>query len=164
MTDAKGTKNFVLKLQSRRDELTIVRLSVGIQPPREDQRALLAHARVGESGCAGPVPAPRGLGARALFGTRVSRRFVLGGALGLAGIALIFWPEFVRAAGHQLRGARRVARAARQFHDRHGLAQKESACSSTDGSGNTDPAKTTIAKKAPAKNQHILLFIVLSPF
>jgi hypothetical protein len=30
--------------------------------------------------------------------------------------------------------------------------------------GNTDPPKTTIAKKAPAKNQHILLFIVLFPF
>jgi drug/metabolite transporter (DMT)-like permease len=45
-------------------------------------------------------PLVAGLGARALFGTRVTRRFLLGGVLGLSGIALIFWPEFVRAAGN----------------------------------------------------------------
>ncbi|MDE2297746.1 MAG: DMT family transporter [Burkholderiales bacterium] len=45
-------------------------------------------------------PLVSGLGARWLFGVRVSSRFVLGGALGLAGVALIFWPEFGRAAGH----------------------------------------------------------------
>ena len=39
-----------------------------------------------------------GLGAWLLFGVRVSRRFVIGGVLGLAGVALIFWPEFGRAA------------------------------------------------------------------
>jgi drug/metabolite transporter (DMT)-like permease len=41
-------------------------------------------------------PLVTGWGARALFGTRLSRRFVLGGLLGLAGVALIFWPEFAR--------------------------------------------------------------------
>jgi len=40
-----------------------------------------------------------GLGARALFGTRLSARFIVGGLLGLAGVALIFWPEFGKAAG-----------------------------------------------------------------
>jgi drug/metabolite transporter (DMT)-like permease len=44
-------------------------------------------------------PLVTGLGARALFGVRVTRRFVLGGVLGLAGVALIFWPEFGKAAG-----------------------------------------------------------------
>jgi drug/metabolite transporter (DMT)-like permease len=43
-------------------------------------------------------PLVSGLGARLLFGVRVTRRFVLGGLLGLAGVALIFWPEFGRAA------------------------------------------------------------------
>jgi drug/metabolite transporter (DMT)-like permease len=42
-------------------------------------------------------PLLTGLGAQALFGVSVSRRFVLGGTLGLAGVALIFWPEFGRA-------------------------------------------------------------------
>ena len=40
-----------------------------------------------------------GLGARLLYGVRVTRRFVLGGVLGLAGVTLIFWPEFDKAAG-----------------------------------------------------------------
>jgi drug/metabolite transporter (DMT)-like permease len=44
-------------------------------------------------------PLLTGLGARALFGVRVTQRFVTGGLLGLAGVALIFWPEFNRAAG-----------------------------------------------------------------
>ena len=39
-------------------------------------------------------PLVAGLGARALFGVRISRRFVLGGVLGIMGVALIFWPEF----------------------------------------------------------------------
>lgn len=39
-------------------------------------------------------PLITGLGARVLFGVRVGRRFVVGGMLGLAGVALIFWPEF----------------------------------------------------------------------
>ena len=43
-------------------------------------------------------PLVSGLGARALFGVRVTRRFVFGGVLGLAGVALIFWPEFGKAA------------------------------------------------------------------
>ena len=45
---------------------------------------------------AGPLVS--GLGARMLFGTRLSARFVAGGFLGLAGVALIFWPEFDHAA------------------------------------------------------------------
>jgi drug/metabolite transporter (DMT)-like permease len=44
------------------------------------------------------APLVSGLGARLLFDTRVSRRFVVGGLAGLAGVALIFWPEFGRAA------------------------------------------------------------------
>ncbi|MES1163701.1 MAG: EamA family transporter, partial [Rhizobacter sp.] len=40
-----------------------------------------------------------GIAARALFGTRLSARFLVGGLLGLAGVALIFWPEFGKAAG-----------------------------------------------------------------
>lgn len=36
--------------------------------------------------------------ARSFFGTPMSRRVGLGGALGLLGIALIFWPEFARLA------------------------------------------------------------------
>jgi drug/metabolite transporter (DMT)-like permease len=38
-------------------------------------------------------PLVAGLGARAMFGVEVTGRFVLGGVLGLAGVALIFWPE-----------------------------------------------------------------------
>jgi len=44
-------------------------------------------------------PLISGLGAWALFGVRISRRFVFGGVLGIAGVALIFWPEFGKAAG-----------------------------------------------------------------
>jgi drug/metabolite transporter (DMT)-like permease len=40
-----------------------------------------------------------GLAARALFGTRLPARFIVGGLFGLAGVALIFWPEFGKAAG-----------------------------------------------------------------
>jgi drug/metabolite transporter (DMT)-like permease len=39
-------------------------------------------------------PLVTGLGAHWLFETRVTARFITGGALGLAGVALIFWPEF----------------------------------------------------------------------
>jgi drug/metabolite transporter (DMT)-like permease len=42
-------------------------------------------------------PLVTGLGARALFGTALGWRFVLGGVLGLIGVALIFWPEFGKA-------------------------------------------------------------------
>lgn len=35
-----------------------------------------------------------GLGARWLFGVAVGPRFIAGGVLGLAGVALVFWPEF----------------------------------------------------------------------
>jgi drug/metabolite transporter (DMT)-like permease len=34
------------------------------------------------------------LGARAMFGVRMTGRFVLGGVLGVIGVALIFWPQF----------------------------------------------------------------------
>ena len=44
-------------------------------------------------------PLVAGLGARALFGVPVSRRFVVGGWLGVGGVALIFWPEFGKSAG-----------------------------------------------------------------
>ena len=44
-------------------------------------------------------PLVTGLGAHALFGLRVTARFVVGGLLGLAGVALMFWPEFGKAAG-----------------------------------------------------------------
>ena len=43
-------------------------------------------------------PLIAGLGAWLLFGQRVSPRFVGGGVLGLVGVALIFWPEFGKAA------------------------------------------------------------------
>ena len=52
-------------------------------------------------------PLVSGLGARLLFGTRVNRRFVLGGLLGLAGVALIFWPEFSHAGKHAVSSAAR---------------------------------------------------------
>lgn len=44
-------------------------------------------------------PLTSGLGARLLFGAPLTQRFVLGGVLCLAGVALIFWPEFGKAAG-----------------------------------------------------------------
>ncbi len=40
-----------------------------------------------------------GVAARWMFGARLTPRFIAGGMLGVAGIALIFWPEFGRAAG-----------------------------------------------------------------
>ena len=43
-------------------------------------------------------PLVTGLGARGLFGTPLTRRFVFGGVLGLVGVALIFWPEFGKTA------------------------------------------------------------------
>ncbi len=43
-------------------------------------------------------PLVSGLGARLLFGTPVSARFLWGGALSLVGVALIFAPEFAKAA------------------------------------------------------------------
>ncbi len=47
------------------------------------------------------APLTSGLGALLLFGTLITRRFLLGGMMGLAGVALIFWPEFGKAAaGH----------------------------------------------------------------
>ncbi len=42
-------------------------------------------------------PLVTALGARWLFGTRLTRRFAVGGMLGIAGVSLIFWPEFGRA-------------------------------------------------------------------
>jgi len=52
-------------------------------------------------------PLVAGLGAWWLFGVQVSARFVAGGLVGLAGVALIFWPEFGKAAesSSTLRGA-----------------------------------------------------------
>jgi drug/metabolite transporter (DMT)-like permease len=44
-------------------------------------------------------PLVAGLGARALFDVHISRRFILGGVLGICGVALIFWPEFRSATG-----------------------------------------------------------------
>jgi drug/metabolite transporter (DMT)-like permease len=41
-------------------------------------------------------PLVTGWGARAMFGTRLTARFIFGGFLGLVGVALIFWPEFTR--------------------------------------------------------------------
>ncbi|WOB07393.1 DMT family transporter [Piscinibacter gummiphilus] len=42
-------------------------------------------------------PLAGGIGAAWCFGTPLTRRFLLGGVLGLAGVALIFWPEFGKA-------------------------------------------------------------------
>nr|WP_246867919.1 DMT family transporter [Rhizobacter sp. SG703] len=39
-------------------------------------------------------PLIAGLGARGLFGVAITPRFIAGGLLGLAGVALVFWPEF----------------------------------------------------------------------
>lgn len=39
-------------------------------------------------------PLIAGVGARLLFGAPLSGRFMAGGLLGLAGVALVFWPEF----------------------------------------------------------------------
>ena len=43
-------------------------------------------------------PLLTGVGAALLFGAPLARRFVAGGLLGIAGVALMFWPEFERAA------------------------------------------------------------------
>ena len=43
-------------------------------------------------------PLVSGLGALLFFGEAVTRRFVAGGLLGIAGVALIFWTEFGKAA------------------------------------------------------------------
>jgi drug/metabolite transporter (DMT)-like permease len=45
------------------------------------------------------TPLVSGVAARVLFRAPLSARFLLGGMVGLAGVALIFWPEFGRAAG-----------------------------------------------------------------
>ena len=52
-------------------------------------------------------PLLAGIGAALLFGVAVGGRFVAGGLLGLAGVALIFWPEIVRptSGGRGLLGA-----------------------------------------------------------
>ena len=50
-------------------------------------------------------PLVAGLGARLLFGARFTPQFGFGGVLGLAGVALIFWPEFGKAAGSDGRSA-----------------------------------------------------------
>ena len=49
-------------------------------------------------------PLVAGLGGHAFLGLRVSRRFVVGGFVGLAGVALMFWPEFGAAAGSRNAG------------------------------------------------------------
>ncbi len=41
-------------------------------------------------------PLLAGIGAALLFGNALGQRFVVGGVLGLVGVALIFWPEIVR--------------------------------------------------------------------
>lgn len=45
-------------------------------------------------------PLVTGLGAHWLFGLRVTARFLAGGVLGLAGVALMFWHQFGDAAGN----------------------------------------------------------------
>jgi drug/metabolite transporter (DMT)-like permease len=42
-------------------------------------------------------PLVAGIGALWLFGTAMNQRFIVGGLMGLAGVALIFWPEFGKA-------------------------------------------------------------------
>ena len=44
-------------------------------------------------------PLVTGLGAHALFNLRVTRRFLSGGLLGIAGVALMFWTEFGAVSG-----------------------------------------------------------------
>jgi len=44
-------------------------------------------------------PLVAGIGARALFGVSLGSRFILGGLCGIAGVALIFWPEFAKTTG-----------------------------------------------------------------
>lgn len=45
------------------------------------------------------APLVSGIGARLLFRAPLSSRFLAGGLIGLGGVALIFWPEFGKAAG-----------------------------------------------------------------
>ena len=45
------------------------------------------------------APLLSGIGAALLFGTALGGRFLAGGALGLVGVALIFWPEITRPTG-----------------------------------------------------------------
>jgi len=54
-------------------------------------------------------PLISGVGAAWLFGAPLSRRFLAGGLLGLAGVALMFWPEFGRALGGVGNGGARRA-------------------------------------------------------
>jgi drug/metabolite transporter (DMT)-like permease len=44
-------------------------------------------------------PLLAGVGAALLFGAALGRRFVVGGLLGVCGVALIFWPEITRSGG-----------------------------------------------------------------
>ena len=44
-------------------------------------------------------PLLTGVGATLLFGAALGTRFLIGGALGIAGVALIFWPEITRPGG-----------------------------------------------------------------
>jgi drug/metabolite transporter (DMT)-like permease len=44
-------------------------------------------------------PLLSGIGAALLFGAALGRRFVVGGVLGVCGVALIFWPEITRSGG-----------------------------------------------------------------
>lgn len=60
-----------------------------------EQHVVSALVAVGYSAS----PLVSGLGARLAYGVRVSRRFIAGGVLGLAGVVLIFWPEIGNAAG-----------------------------------------------------------------
>jgi drug/metabolite transporter (DMT)-like permease len=62
---------------------------------RAEQHVFSGLVAVGYS--ASPLVA--GLGARVLFRAPLSARFVLGGLLGLAGVALIFWPELRKTTG-----------------------------------------------------------------
>lgn len=59
-----------------------------------EQHVVSGLVAVGFSGS----PLVSAIGAKLLFGTRLTLRFIAGGVLGLAGVALIFWPEFDRAA------------------------------------------------------------------
>lgn len=45
------------------------------------------------------APLLSGLGAWALFGLALSRRFIVGGVFGVLGVALIFWPELAQTRG-----------------------------------------------------------------
>ena len=62
---------------------------------RAEQHVVSGLVAVGYSAS----PLVTGLGARAVFGTALPGRFLLGGVLGLVGVALIFLPEFAAATG-----------------------------------------------------------------